>query len=83
MTDMTLDELPGMAPEQELTAKLRQDAFMIWGPHTNPSKPEKENDAIRKDYLSFLAARFRGVLLSLHGERPKMDKALSFTKTRR
>jgi hypothetical protein len=58
MTDLTLEEFRGKAPDQELAARLRKDAFLIWGSHTNPAEPESKSNARRKSRLSTLAAWF-------------------------
>jgi hypothetical protein len=58
MTDLTLEEFREVEPGQELAAKLRKDAFMIWGPHTNTPVSQREREPKRKSYLSTLAGRF-------------------------
>lgn len=57
MTDLTLEEFRGMAPEHELAAKLRQDAFLISGPHTHPPKRDRGSEPKRKSLFSTWAGR--------------------------
>jgi len=58
MTDLTLEEFRGKAPDQELAAKLRRDAFLIWGPKINATLSLSKSDAKRKSRLSILAGWF-------------------------
>jgi hypothetical protein len=58
MTDLTLEEFRGKAPDQELAARLRKDAFLIWGSQTNPAEPESKIEAGRKGRFSILAGWF-------------------------
>lgn len=65
MTVLTLEEFRGIVPEKKLAVKLRQDAFMIWGPHTNSPVSQRESEPKSKGCLSALARRlfrlsFRG-----------------------
>jgi YgiT-type zinc finger domain-containing protein len=65
MTDLTLEELRGMLPEQDMAAKLREDAFLIRGHCTNSAKPDSESEPKKKRYL--LALAFWFLRLSLRG----------------
>jgi hypothetical protein len=58
MTELTLEELRGMAPEHGLDARLRHDASMMWGPSINSLKLDMESKPKRKRCLSALAHRF-------------------------
>jgi hypothetical protein len=48
MTDLTLEEFRGKAPDQELAAKLRRDAFLIWGSKINATLSLSKSEAKRK-----------------------------------
>lgn len=51
MTDLTLEEFHATASEQELAAKLREDAFMIRGPYVKSPKTGRESEPKKKDHL--------------------------------
>lgn len=57
MTVLTLEEIRAVAPEQELAAKLREDAFMIRGPYTKSPKPDRKSFHTKKDHFLALASR--------------------------
>ena len=58
MTDLTLEEFREVEPGQELAAKLRQDAFVIWGPIINATLSLSKSKTNRKSRLSVLAGWF-------------------------
>jgi hypothetical protein len=58
MTDLTLEEFREIGPEQDLFAKLRDDAFLIWGPHNVPHKQFREREPEKKGLLPAWACRF-------------------------
>jgi len=61
MTDLTLEEFRDRAPEQDLSAKLRDDAFRIWGPHKVSHNPAREREPKKKGRLPAWASRLFGL----------------------
>jgi hypothetical protein len=58
MTDLTLEEFREVEPGQELAARLRRDAFLIWGPKINATLSLSKSEAKRRSKLSILAGWF-------------------------
>ncbi len=58
MTVLTLEEFRATTSEQELAAKLREDAFMIRGPYTRLPETGRESETERRFCLLALADRF-------------------------
>ena len=60
MTDLTLEEFREIAPEQDMASKLRDDAFLIWGPHKALHGPgcERERKPKKKGRLPVWASGF-------------------------
>lgn len=58
MTVLSLEEFRATASEQELAAKLREEAFMIRGPYTRLPNPGRESEPGRRFRLLALADRF-------------------------
>jgi hypothetical protein len=58
MSDLTLEEFREIVSEQDLLAMLRDDAFLIWGPHKVPLEPVREREPEKKGLLPAWACRF-------------------------
>ena len=58
MTDLTLEEVREIAPEQDLLAKLRDDAHLIWGTHKVSHEPARERKSKKKGRLPVWASGF-------------------------
>jgi hypothetical protein len=57
MTDLTLEEFRTAVPEQELAAKLRDDAFMIRGPYTKSPHTGKDHEHKKGEHVLAQASR--------------------------
>lgn len=58
MTDLTLEEFRGKALDQDLAARLRKDALLIWSPQINATVSPSRSEAKRKSRLSVLTGWF-------------------------
>jgi hypothetical protein len=58
MTDLTLEEFRDRAPGQDVSAMLRNDAFLIWGPHKVSHKPVRDLEPKKKGRFPAWATRF-------------------------
>jgi hypothetical protein len=58
MTDLTLKDFRGKASDEDLVARLRKDAFLIWGPQISATVSPSRSEAKRKSRLSVLTGWF-------------------------